>query len=109
MPPIAPRHILPQPSAFPDQQPNVSQPQTHTEASSKQQHRAVPPIPNLHIDDLGKGPDAWLNAVHQWNVAASPGVEPLKSWKPNWYQGEMAPYFASKRSQRKTIAEEYAR
>ncbi|KAF8342488.1 hypothetical protein F5887DRAFT_847343, partial [Amanita rubescens] len=61
------------------------------------------------IDDLGKGPDSWLKAVHQWNVAASSGVLPLKSWQPHWYQGDMAPYFASKRSQRRTIAEEYAR
>lgn len=105
MPP-APRQILPRLPAVPDQH---SRPPTTGGAPSKQQHRAVPPIPDLRIDDLGKGPNAWLRAVHQWNEAASPGVLPLKSWQPGWYQGNMLPYFASKRSQRKTIAEEYAR
>ena len=104
------RQILPQPSTILDQRPNVSQPQWTIRGSPKQQERrVVPPIPDLRIDDLGKGPDTWMQAVHQWDVAASPGVAPLKSWRPDWYQGAMAPYFAAKRSQRKTIAEEYAR
>ena len=108
-----PRPILPQPPAFnPDRRPNASllqMPTPQLGAPSKQQDRALPPIPDLRIDNLGKGPDAWLKAIHQWNVAASSGMEPLKSWKPECYQGDMAPYFALKRSQRKTIAEEYTR
>ena len=111
MPPIL-RPILPRLPAVPDQQPHIGPAHQTTGDNAlgpKQQRRAVPPIPDLRIDDLGKGPNAWLEAVRQWNVAASPGVAPLKSWQPTWYQGEMSPYFASKRSQRKTIAEEYAR
>jgi len=105
--PSVPRQILPKLSTILDQQPDItSQPCTSAE---RQEHRVVPPIPDLRIDNLGKGPDAWVQAVHQWNVAASHGIAPLKSWKPDWYQGAMAPYFAAKRSQRKTIAEEYAR
>ncbi|KAF8333359.1 hypothetical protein F5887DRAFT_893721 [Amanita rubescens] len=103
------RQILPRFSTILDQRQNVSQPCTIGGGTKRQEHRVVPPIPDLRIDDLGKGPDAWMQAVHQWDVAASRGIAPLKSWKPDWYQGAMASYFAAKRSQRKTIAEEYAR
>ncbi len=44
--------------------------------------------------------------VHQWVPPV--GIALLKSWKPDWHQGAMAPYSAAMRSQRKTIAEEYA-
>ena len=86
IPSSMPRQILPRPSTILGQQPNVSQPCTIGGGTKQQEHRVVPPIPDLRINDLGKGPDAWMQAVHQWNVAASRGVEPLKSWRPDWYQ-----------------------
>lgn len=105
MPPTQ-HQILPQPPTIPD----TSRPQQTNAVPRKEQQQATPAIPNLRIDDLGKGLNAWLEAIHQWNKAASLSVAPLKSWQPHWYQGDtVSPYFASKKSQRKTIAEEYAR
>lgn len=94
--------ILPRPPTVPSSGP----PQQANAVPRKQQHHAAPAIPDLCINDLGKGPNAWLKAVHQWNKAASLGVAPLKSWQLHWYQGEMSSFFASKRSQRKMITEE---
>ncbi|KAM6495111.1 hypothetical protein JOM56_009734 [Amanita muscaria] len=97
--------------------PFFSQPQS-TLPNNNMTHRSTPPSgavlppsapPALRIDDLKRGKDAWLQAVHQWEVAAADGIPPLRSWEVEWYTGGMEPLFGAKRGQRKIIAEELAR
>jgi hypothetical protein len=78
MPPVL-RQILPRLPTVPDQQLHYVGParqttgDTSAPTGAKQQCRAVPPIPDLRIDDLGKGPNAWLEAVRQWKRGRFPG------------------------------------
>lgn len=69
------------------------------------------PYPLWVIPDLPRGTkDAWLQAVNQWeNGIPQLSLPPLRSWDEQYYKGPMRSYNAMKMSNRKTIAEEYAR
>jgi hypothetical protein len=104
---------LQRPSAQPFPQPFVNR-SNSTLPQMPEIVQANPPPPTapsgLRIDDIDRrSKEGWLQAVQQWNIQAADGVPPLKLWNPEWYQGGMSRLFASKRSQRKLIAEEFAR
>ena len=69
------------------------------------------PHPLWIIPDLPRGTkDAWLQAINQWeNGIPQVNLPPLCSWDEKYYKGAMRSYNAMKMSNRKTIAEEFAR
>ncbi|KAK0485585.1 hypothetical protein EDD18DRAFT_1311680 [Armillaria luteobubalina] len=51
-------------------------------------HAQAPPIPDVVIPDIGKGPGAWNKAVKQWEEGDSAqGLLPLQDWPKEWYTG----------------------
>jgi hypothetical protein len=67
------------------------------------------PIPGVVIPNLKRGPEAWRDAVHQWNDPDPSTGKALKDWPQEWYTGMMKDVTGSKRAQRKYIALEYER
>ena len=74
------------------------------------QNRSVPPITNVIIPNIPRGPDAWRIAVKHWEDPQSiPNGRALKDWPNEWHSGAMSRFTGSKYNQRKDIAEEYIR
>jgi hypothetical protein len=68
------------------------------------------PLPSVRIPNLPRGPGAWKEAVRQWEEGdPDTGLKALKDWPEEWYTGNQRLHFASKRSQRRVIADEYNR
>ncbi|EAU81366.2 hypothetical protein CC1G_11623 [Coprinopsis cinerea okayama7 len=78
---------------------------THQPGNSSQEV----PVAGLVIPDLRRGALAWKDAVEQWEQGGKGLARPLKDWPKVWYTGGMKNLFGSKRSQRRLIAEAYAR
>jgi hypothetical protein len=62
------------------------------------------------IPDLRRGPNAWLQAVEQWEIGdPETNMAPLKDWPAENYTGAMRLITGTKRSMRKLIACEFIR
>jgi hypothetical protein len=68
------------------------------------------PLPDVQIPNIRRGPEAWKEAVKQWEEGdPDTGFKALKDWPEEWYTGSQRLHFATKRSQRRVIADEYRR
>ena len=106
---VSVNHTDPQPS-------NNNSNKDDAPASSLKKHshskeRPAPyPIAGALIPNLRRGPQAWRQAVEQWDEGVpSQGVPPLKNWPSGWYTGRMRLIHGAKRGERETITKEYER
>lgn len=72
---------------------------------------ASPTTPGISIQNIKRGPDAWWEAVKQWNEDDPvTGAPALKHWDREWYErGANKEAFGMKRTQRRYIAEAFER
>jgi hypothetical protein len=61
------------------------------------------------IPNIRHGPDAWKNAVWQWEVVDDHMGYALKDWPLAWYTGDNKRRFAAKHGQQRLVTEEYER
>ncbi|KII93126.1 hypothetical protein PLICRDRAFT_70704, partial [Plicaturopsis crispa FD-325 SS-3] len=90
------------------QSPNLAigmQPPTHI---ARKDNRPAPPA-GLSIPTLCRGPNAWREAVKQWEEPDSTTNLALKDWPVEYYTGDLRGIYGAKRTSRKTVAEEYER
>lgn len=74
---------------------------------SEKGHR-VAPIQGVNIPNLRAGPDAWRDAIKQWEEGdPATGLVALKDWSEAWYRGTMRTFTASKRHERELIVIAY--
>ena len=77
---------------------------------TKKRTRSVPPFPHVSIRKIPHGPDAWREAVQQWEKPnPTTGLIPLKDWPSEWYSGGMSRFTGSLWHQRKVVSEEFYR
>ena len=98
----------PQPS---NNDPDAPAPSSHMKKHPHSKEHPTPyPIAGALIPNLRRGPQAWRQAVEQWDEGVpSQGVPPLKDWPASWYTGRMCLTHGAKRGERETIAKEYER
>jgi hypothetical protein len=80
--------------------------------SSAPPTKIVPPkpLPNVKIPNIRRGPNAWKDAIKQWEEDDPvTGSKALRDWPEAWYTGTQRVLFATKRMQRSIIAAEYDR
>lgn len=66
--------------------------------------------PGTFIGNIKPGPQAWLEAIQQWEEGDPEcGMRPLRDWEPADYQGAQRTKVAAKRQIRELIAGEYNR
>lgn len=72
------------------------------------QERRIVPIQGVVIPNLKAGPDAWKEAVRQWEEGdTSVSLIALKDWPAAWFTGEMRTLTGSKRRDRELVAIAY--
>ncbi|KAF5371482.1 hypothetical protein D9615_009624 [Tricholomella constricta] len=77
--------------------------------NKKNEHRAAP-IQGVAIPNLRAGPDAWKQAVKQWEEGdEAAGLVALKDWPVEWYTRRMRTFTGSKRRDRELIVIAYDR
>lgn len=77
--------------------------------SSKARDSRPVPIPGVTIPNIRAGPDAWKDAIIQWEQGepARGLTIPLKDWPDAWYKHEMRTFTASKRRERELVVIAY--
>ena len=95
------------PPSIPPPQPINTTP-SHT--CSSRQNRPPPRFPQAVISKLKPGPNAWREAITQWEEPnETTRTKPLKDWPLEWYTGAMSRVTGAQYHQRKCIATEYYR
>ena len=115
--PMRPAHCVsvirtdPPPSNNDPNKDDVPASSSHVKKHPCSKERPAPyPIAGALIPNLRRGPQAWRQAVEQWEEGVlSQGVPPLKDWPSGWYTGRMRLIHGAKRGERETIAKEYER
>jgi hypothetical protein len=81
-----------------------------SDAEPRSRSRQIP-IAGVHIPDIGRGCGGWRKAIEQWEHGTPnmPQGLALKDWPKEWHTKGMATVMGVKRSQRKLVADEYAR
>ncbi|KAF5382515.1 hypothetical protein D9615_003084 [Tricholomella constricta] len=82
---------------------------SHSKQNKKNERRAAP-IQGVAIPNLKSGPDAWKQAVKQWEEGDEvAGLVALKDWPAEWYTRGMRTFTGSKRRDRELIVIAYNR
>ncbi|KAF5387172.1 hypothetical protein D9615_002091 [Tricholomella constricta] len=77
---------------------------------NKKNERRAAPIQGVAIPNLKAGPDAWKQAIKQWEEGDEvAGLVALKDWPPEWYTRGMRTFTGSKRRDRELIVIAYDR
>jgi len=79
-----------------------------TARGSQNRHDNIPAA-GASIPYIKNGPNAWREAVNQWETGGRGLRSALKDWQDEWFTGAMKKSMASRRAQRKLIANEYQR
>ena len=88
---------------------NQSDQNQHRGAMARGSHGRQHHVPaaGAAIPYIKNGPNAWKEAINQWEKGGHNLTCALKDWREEWYTGAMKRSTASRRAQRKLIAEEY--
>ena len=106
-PSLQPAHQISQLStpSIPPPLPTDSQPIHHRKTHS---NRPPPRFPEAVITKLKPGPNAWRDAVTQWEKPNEiTKTKALKDWPLEWYTGAMSRVTGAQYHQRRCIAAEY--